>query len=85
MIQRMPTTYPSTRTWEGKRADGTACSIVETTDVDVIPATGGSAAQVFEGSKRLFVDYERANYLEKGKYQIFSTGEIVISDDPNAP
>jgi hypothetical protein len=53
---------------------------------EFLEAGGTEGFQWIEGIKSLrTADGQRLNRIDKGKYQVVVTGEILESDDPTAP
>ena len=74
-----------TASFVGRGEHGSHVRINEFTEFINVSSTDHLAEEI-PGMKELMTDDGRhLNRIEKGKYQIVATGEIVVSEDRNAP
>jgi hypothetical protein len=65
---------------------GRGLELLEFTVFDEVPASYGSSPREAEVTKDLrLADGRHVNVLEKGRYQVVESGEILTSSDANAP
>jgi hypothetical protein len=82
----MSKTFTIKGRWNGRRNDGRACAVIVLSEWEEVPPGYGQVASTRNHVKdHIKIDDQLANRLEKGKYQIVETGEIVTCAHPSAP
>ena len=72
-------------TFKARNDDGKEYTIEVYRDVIVAEELGGKRTEVEDPQTLMTSHGQAVNRLGKGKYAIVQTGEVLSSDDPNAP